>query len=81
MNRQDLKRRKEKTDISSSMDKIFTLSSNNHANIKIIEVSIFNLSEVIKNIIEVEKLSHALSIQDEEDRHSIALWGTQKGSK
>ena len=78
---QDLKRRKDRTDISSSVDKIFTLATNNSSNIKMIDVSIYNISEVIKTLIEVEKLNHTLSIQDEEDRHSIALWGTQKYNK
>ena len=30
---------------------------------------------------EIERLNQTLSIQDEEDRHSIALWGTQKLNK
>lgn len=36
------------------------------------------MTQMLKAILEAEKINQKLQIQDEEDRHSIALWGMNK---
>lgn len=50
----------------------------NISHIKKLNSETHNIAQMIKAFMEAEQISQSLQIQDEEDRHSIALWGTSK---
>jgi hypothetical protein len=62
----------------SEMQKIRNSFRDNNANTKRINTEIHNITQWIKGFMEAEKIAQLLQIQDEEDRHSIALWGANK---
>jgi len=68
---QKIGRRKDKDDISSYMYKIELMTKDNIGNIQSLQICVFN---------ENEYLNQVLSMQDEEDRHSIALWGLKSSA-
>uniref|UniRef100_A0A7S3NFD4 Uncharacterized protein n=1 Tax=Euplotes harpa TaxID=151035 RepID=A0A7S3NFD4_9SPIT len=78
MSEQKIKRKRDKNDVSSSISKVTSISKENYEEIRRMDIEIFNLAETLKVIIEAEKINQSLQIQDEEDRHSIALWGLNK---
>lgn len=41
-------------------------------------MGLMNIGEVIAAIVELLSISNILASQDEEDKHSIALWGMQE---
>ena len=72
-----INRRKDKDDITSYIFKVDTMTKDNLTNINLMLVWIHNISESIKRLFENEILNQVLSMKDEEDRHSIALWGVK----
>lgn len=60
------------------MNKVRISNRDNNNQIKKQNIEIHNITQLIKVIIEAEKIHQSLQIQDEEDRHSIALWGMNK---
>lgn len=60
------------------MAKVRTSCRDNNEHIKRHIIEIHNISETLRVIIEAENINESLQIQDEEDRHSIALWGMDR---
>lgn len=60
------------------MAKVRMSNRDNNEHIKRHNIEIHNISETLRVMIEAEKINESLQIQDEEDRHSIALWGMNK---
>jgi hypothetical protein len=81
INEQKLKRKRDKTDIFQEMGRLNTNLKEANKVIKRHSSEIYNTSQILKVLIEVEQISQSLQIQDEEDRHSIALWGMNKPTK
>lgn len=78
MNELKVKRKQDKSDMNTNMAKLNTLGNQNATNIKLINNEIYNIAQLLQAMLEAEKINQRLQIQDEEDRHSIALWGTNK---
>jgi len=73
--------RKDKEDITNNISKLDSLSSSNFKSIQTLEVSMSNVSQALFKIFENESVSQSLAMQDEKDRHSIALWGVKNSNQ
>jgi hypothetical protein len=74
-------RRKDKEDITSQLNKIDRIVKTHSGQLNLFQICIFNISKSISMLFENEEINTALEIQDEQDRHKVALWGTRGNSK
>jgi len=63
------------------MNKVRISSRDNNIDIKRQSLEIHNIAQLLKVMMEAEGITQSLQIQDEEDRHSIALWGLNNTKK
>ena len=81
MGEQKIKRKRDKNDFTSNISKLTYVWKENTDDVKKLAIEMFNITETLKVIIEAEKINQSLQLQDEIDRHSIALWGMNKTTK
>lgn len=78
---QKIKRKRDKNDVSSNIAKLTYVCKDNSEEVRKFAIEVFNITETLRIMIEAEKINQSLQLQDEVDRHSIALWGLNKTSK
>jgi hypothetical protein len=73
--KQNLERRKDRTDFMTFAEKINSLAKSNKKDIIALKQDMYRVNQALNFMIEFTKLDTTMQQQDEQDRNSVALWG------
>lgn len=75
VNEDHRQRKRDKTDTSIKLKNFSERLLNIEKEIEQMNDSVSNIGDVMNIQLECSKIDHAISLQDDEDRKSISLWG------